>query len=864
MLRSPEPGMLRPLRVLKPKTLRGQLVLLPLVVAAMLLSIAFLYLWGQQRQARTQADKSLSDKADAVAEYLFSGAGLGVWDGNAAYFEDELLPTLTLLTKEMDKVAVYKIPPVNDRAGLRAAVERPLAICEQNPDDENTPICEGAEPIDLNKITASTMDQWADRLAQGKTDAGFAFFKDQFGDHAVRVRPIYHKGIDDEKPSLVGAAYVKVHDPTAEARIQKVRLQFGAFAVVVCLLAALAHIALERTVVRPVAALVDSTTRISKSGDYSRRVERTQGAAEENEIATLIDRFNNMIARIEERNAELARANSKLARRRKHLQSEVKARTLDLAQANDKLERTNEDLKLAAEKAEAANRAKSEFLANMNHELRGPLNTIVLKAQLIQRMAKKSGDEAIESNVSEISTVSTYLTSIINQILDLSKVEAGKLEPDPQDIEADAFIKDVRIIAGPLVTRRGNRFEIEVSPDVETLRIDVTYLRQCLVNLIGNGSKFTEHGLVKLMVRRATADEVMERLGEAKARETDRWIAYDVSDTGIGMDPDELRRVFDPFVQAHKGIEREFGGTGLGLPLTRRFCQLLGGDVHMVSEKGVGTVATVLLPERYLGPETSLDDAVRRASLAGADVLIIDDDRHFHDDLGPVFERAGLNTHHAYTAHAGIQLCEKTRPDVVVLDILMPVEDGRTVLNKMKANPELADIPVIVVTEFAKRDEVMPLGAVEFMSKPLDEARISQLIQTIKQFRPDIPIERILIVDDEKVVREALRGALEPLGAELDEARNGTQAIEAIEMAIPDLMLLDLAMPQLDGFETIRQIREHEEWGKIFIIVLTSKDLTRQERNFILGQTDGLIQKQSLAATDDVIAQVRTILAAGQ
>ena len=354
------------------------------------------------------------------------------------------------------------------------------------------------------------------------------------------------------------------------------------------------------------------------------------------------------------------------------------------------LRRHNLELEQARELSEVANQTKSQFLANISHELRTPLNAIIGYSEILQEDAAESSQEQLVPDLKKIEGAGRHLLGLINDILDLSKVEAGKMEIFIEEVEISSLLGEVGAIIRPLVAKNGNRLEVHVANDIGSMRTDRTKLKQCLLNVLSNGSKFTQNGKLTLAVERA--DRAMIQIA--------------ISDTGIGMSEEQLGRLFQAFSQADASTTKKFGGTGLGLAITKHFCRLLGGDISVESRVGEGSTFTIVIPDRAAESErseVSIDPQgatldVIDGSESSITVLIVDDDAASRDLLTTNLRREGYQTVQARGGDEALELALKLRPDAITLDVLMPKTDGWAVLSALKANPELRDIPVIMVT----------------------------------------------------------------------------------------------------------------------------------------------------------------------
>lgn len=498
----------------------------------------------------------------------------------------------------------------------------------------------------------------------------------------------------------------------------------------------------------------------------------------------------------------------------------------------------NLELEEARELSEVANRTKSQFLANMSHELRTPLNAIIGYSEILQEDAVDNGQEQLVPDLKKIEGAGRHLLGLINDILDLSKVEAGKMDVFIEDIDLSSLLDEVKSIIAPLVAKNGNELEVRLADHVGRMRTDRTKLKQCLLNVLSNASKFTQDGKLTVQVRRFETDGPK--------------IEIVISDTGIGMNEDQIGRLFQAFSQADASTTKKFGGTGLGLAITRHFCRLLGGDISVASQPGVGSSFTIILPDQAAEPESrpvvesALESARSNAVGSAVTVLVVDDDASARDLLTTNLGREGYRTVQARGGDEALELARKLRPDAITLDVLMPKKDGWTVLGALKADPVLRDIPVVMVTVAPDRGIGLSLGAAEVMTKPVDRGQLTALLRQL--LSRDGPI---LVVEDDLATRETVRHTVEKLGLTVAEVTNGRLALTWLaENSAPALILLDLMMPEMDGFEFLDTFNRRPDWRHIPVVVITAKQLTAAERALLAGRTRIVIRKGASMDTD--------------
>jgi signal transduction histidine kinase/CheY-like chemotaxis protein len=505
----------------------------------------------------------------------------------------------------------------------------------------------------------------------------------------------------------------------------------------------------------------------------------------------------------------------------------------------------NAALRDARDEAIHANRAKSIFLANMSHELRTPLNAIIGYSELIREDAEDEGMSSIVADTRKIHLAATHLLHIINDVLDLSKIEAGKMELAPERFSLRSLIDQLDATVRPLAEHQHNTLLIEAPHADWTLYTDRTKLAQALLNLLSNAAKFTHAGHIRLTISVEQPDSPSPSL------------LAQISDDGIGIAPERIDALFEPFVQADESTTRKYGGTGLGLSITRRFAQLLGGTVSVTSAPGQGSTFTLSVPLTLPGlthalPIAQHTPAHRDDAIATA--LIIDDDPVVFELASRFLAPEGFRTLHASNSVQALQLAIAERPDVITLDVMMPGEDGWTVLGKLKSDPRLAHIPVVMMTIVAERQRGLALGAADYITKPIDRAHLIHVIR-----RHSVDARRVLIIDDDNVSRELLQRTLEDGGLSVQTATDGVEGIERLHADPPHLVLLDLMMPRLDGFEVLAHMERETALRDIPVIVLTARDLTQQELDWLHHRTTRVFQKGEIAL-DTLLQQVRNAI----
>lgn len=544
--------------------------------------------------------------------------------------------------------------------------------------------------------------------------------------------------------------------------------------------------------------------------------------------------------------------------RRKREADELRERLLEeehaarqaAEKARAEIEAKNAELATAKEAADAANQAKSQFLASMSHELRTPLNAIIGYSEMLQEEAEDVKQPGFIPDLERIHGAGKHLLGLINDILDLSKIEAGKMTLFLEEFDVARLIEEVKATVLPLVARNGNRLDVVCPADIGRMRADITKVRQALFNLLSNASKFTEKGIITLRVART-----------ANAKPS--TLKFEVSDTGIGMTREQLAKLFQAFTQADSSTSRKYGGTGLGLVISRRFCHLMGGDITVKSEHGKGSTFTITLPDEVKEPSAQPIPAIPSPAPHSAPatphstVLVIDDDPAVHDLMRRSLGKDGYWVEVAADGQTGINLAKQHKPAVITLDVMMPHLDGWSVLTALKGDPATAEIPVIMLTIIDDKQMGFALGAADYFTKPIDFHRLHQVLE---KYRKPANHQAVLVVEDNPETREMLRRILEKDGWQVAEAENGRAGLAKLNGTTPALILLDLMMPEMDGFEFMEVLRQRGNGKTVPVIVITAKDLTPEDRRRLNGGVERIIQK-SASSHDEVLGIVRALLA---
>ena len=491
-------------------------------------------------------------------------------------------------------------------------------------------------------------------------------------------------------------------------------------------------------------------------------------------------------------------------------------------------------LRSARDEAMEANRAKSDFLANMSHELRTPLSAIIGYSEMMtEEIVDGCDPKDLAADMGKVESNARHLLGLINDVLDLSKVESGKMDLYTESFEIEPMIRDLATTVGSLIRKKGNRLDLSLAPNLGAMSSDATKVKQVILNLLSNAAKFTQDGTITLTVTRET-----RLLGE--------YIIFRVSDTGIGMSEDQLAKLFQRFQQADATTTRKFGGTGLGLSLAKTFADLLGGTISVESNPGRGSSFTLDLPTTYVAPQSEEPEQTSQIGATGDDlVLVIDDDADQRALMTRFLRREGFRAGVAADGMTGLAMARELKPRAILLDVMMPGVDGWSVLSALKGDSDLAGIPVVMVTFVEQRALAASLGAADYVVKPVRWDRFKSVMD---RYRP--PMNDVLIVDDDADTRARVRASLERDGWSVTEAENGRDGLNCLEHRTPGIVLLDLTMPIMDGFEFLERMRARPECADVPVIVLTALDVSRADRRRLKGASQilnkGDVSLQSL------------------
>jgi CheY-like chemotaxis protein/anti-sigma regulatory factor (Ser/Thr protein kinase) len=476
------------------------------------------------------------------------------------------------------------------------------------------------------------------------------------------------------------------------------------------------------------------------------------------------------------------------------------------------------------------------------------MNAIIGYSEMLMEDAEDDGNEGAAGDLKKIHGAGTHLLALINDVLDLSKIEAGKMDMYLEAFAIPQMVDEVVATIDALIKKNNNTLKAVIDPALGEMHADVTKMRQALFNLLSNAAKFTHQGGIGLVVEGEQVDGV-------------DWVRFSVSDSGIGIPPEKIDHVFEEFSQADVSTTRDYGGTGLGLPISRKVCQMMGGDIEIASVEGKGTTFTARIPakvvEKQQKPVERIEPGViDTSSVDGSTVLVIDDDPAVLDLTQRFLGKEGFQVVTALSGQVGLQLAKKLKPMAITLDVIMPGMDGWEVLAQLKADPDTSEIPVILVTMLDEKEEGLAQGAAEYMTKPIDRQRLTGIIRRMRRERGP---GKVLVVEDESATRKLLQRVLAQEGWEVTEAEDGRVALAKLEQSRPDLVLLDLMMPEMDGFEFLKHLRAKDDGYGIPVIVVTAKDLTTEDRLRLNGYMTTVLRKGE-HSRDELLEEITSLV----
>jgi signal transduction histidine kinase/CheY-like chemotaxis protein len=632
----------------------------------------------------------------------------------------------------------------------------------------------------------------------------------------------------DEPLALIVAQSVEEITSDIRSATRSVRLHWGpAIVLGGCVLA----LAAAAWLTRPLKRIRTAAQRLA-AGDYNVDLP-VHGLGEVGELARS---FRAMIETVRARDHDLRQLNEELEQR-------VRLRTIELQEAMTRLE-------AALDETQQANAAKDRLISTVSHELRTPLTSAIGYTQLLLNPKAVKLRENPGPTLEKILTASKHLLALVNDLLDVGRYTSGRIITlEPSTFELAPFLAGVVEMTAPLVKKNSNTLQTDIAGNLGSIRTDETRLRQILLNLLSNACKFTDNGTITFSARRET--DVYSR----------DWLVFAVADTGVGMSPEDMQNLFKPFYRVDNSATRKQGGAGLGLSITRAVAEIMGGSVTVQSAPGVGSTFTVRVPAQPSEtPAVAAGGAAPTPAQVGAPatarplsshlVLVIDDDPLVRQLLETYFKDQGFQVATAAQGMDGLRLARELRPATITLDVLMPGMDGWSTLAALKSDPATHDIPVVMLTIVDDRAHGFALGAADYLTKPINWDRLGTIVSRYCQ-----PAATVLIVEDDALQRDCLRERLELLGWRVAQASNGKEGLRQLREHRPALILLDLTMPEMDGFEFLDAMRGQADLAGVPVVVVTAKDLTEEEQAKLSGCVAGVIGKGG-TSREEILANV--------
>ena len=497
-------------------------------------------------------------------------------------------------------------------------------------------------------------------------------------------------------------------------------------------------------------------------------------------------------------------------------------------EVNALIDARTSEMETARDEARDASDQKTKFFANMSHELRTPLNAILGYGEMLYEDCEDLGYEDLLPDLKKITSAGSHLLSLINNILDLSKIEAGKMELFITNFEIEDMVDTIKDVSSPLAAKNENEFVINFDGAVGAMSQDETKLRQCLTNFLSNAFKFTKNGKVTLDVRSEIKNDI-------------EFINFSVIDTGAGMSPEGVAKVFEEYTQAERSTSANYGGTGLGLPISKKFAELMGGDVTVTSKEGEGSVFSIIVPRECTEYEDEVEKGLINLDSDQNIVVLVDDDTAMHGLIKRTISKLNLTLIGATNGEKGMDLIREVKPKLILLDVLMPGRDGWSILKECKTDEELKDIPVIMISQLDQSNMAESLGANEYMTKPIDR---ELFLNTVKRILgASSKDKKVLVIDDDKDVRDLMSRLLNDIGVRPIDARDGKEGLERTKDN-PSLIVLDLEMPRMDGFEFLENyIKTTPEDKRAPVLVYSGKDLSDVQSELLKDKVVGLVKK---------------------
>jgi len=755
---------------------------------------------------------SLNGRAVAAAPTAAVGADYSVWN----YVKEVLSPrrigpTYSDVVRSQGDTSVsaviIAVPILNPQRNLIGFLAGTVNLSEVQRLSNYSRIGVNGQAVVVDRrgrVIAHPRNDWR---IEAKDLSSQAIFQQSLGQESGVS---WYTDLDGNEPRAAGFATVPVvgwkvwiSQPVADLRTELTPLILSTleWLLVAIVLALVLGFIAAAWITRPVVELTRAAGRIAQGDFVTPVVVRERFAAKE--MRELAHTFNQMARQLS--GAYLT------------LEDKVSQRTSELQSANQELAR--------------ANKLKSEFLANVSHELRTPLSAIIGFSQILLDGIDGPVNEEQLQDITQVNKSGQSLLSLINQILDLSKIEAGKMELSLERVELPMLISAVLDSISPLAQEKGLRIDTRFPPGLPAVEGDAARLKQILINLLSNAVKFTDRGRIEVI-----------------AQPSGRMVRIAVKDTGIGISREAQKLIFDEFVQGDGSSTRRHGGTGLGLSIVRKLVEMHGGVITVISEPGMGSTFTFTVPAWATGQGTATPlqpRPLRRPNqgLPGTAILVVDDDPSVRQLISRHLEQEGWKTVQASNATDALQLARESRPMLITLDIMMPDASGWWVLEKLKEDPQTAGIPVLVVTIVEDQRLVFALGASDYLGKPYDRGA---LIAKIHRLLPRLEGKRVLVVDDDAEARTMLAKILNEERADVVLATGGDEAMSLIAQAPPDLVLLDLMMPGMSGFEMVARLRAQPAGASIPVMIVSAKELTAEDVLTLNGHVQRFVAKGSI------------------
>jgi signal transduction histidine kinase/DNA-binding response OmpR family regulator len=647
----------------------------------------------------------------------------------------------------------------------------------------------------------------------------------------VLVRSIMFQG----KPTAI--VYVRSGVEELDRRLKRY-VGIASIVLLASMLAALlVSSVFRRAVAEPIVRLAEIAKIVSRERNYSLRATPTRGGS--GELGILIDAFNEMLAQTQKSEGALRQAHDRLEQR-------VQERTAELETAKKEVEEFSFSVVRAKEEVERASKFKDQFLSTMSHELRTPLNAVLGFSDLLADERYGSLNDRQRRYIDHIHTGGKHLLKLITDILDLSKIEAGRMELNHEDVTVVSAFTEVISALYPLAEKKSQALLKQVKPYLH-VRADVMRFKQVLMNLVGNAIKFTpEGGRIELVARRV-----------------DDLVRIEVRDNGPGIPPEQQQRIFEAFFRlAQTGNATE--GTGLGLAITSRLVELHGSKLGIESQPGEGTSFYFSLPLMAIAPELPTEQSlpVPRARRAPR-ILVVEDNAATGQLIQSQLASSGYETLKCDRPERATEMAAEHQPDAITLDLLMQPVHGLEVLLQLKNDPRTLKIPVIVVTIVDQPGVGTALGADEYLIKPVDKGTLLAAVERCLRSRGGAaPARTILVVEDDVSTLEMIVDLLKAYGYAVSTAADGEQARASVAQSLPELVILDLVLPKMSGFELLAEWRSNPRTAELSVFVLTSKDLTKEEERYIHAHAESLFKKQN-SWREPLIRQLERVVTSG-